>query len=611
MNKIKILAPQEALKIAAGEVIERPSNIVKEVIENSIDAQSTQISLYIEDSGKKLIRILDNGCGMTVDDAKLCFINHATSKIDKLDDLLDIHSFGFRGEALASISTVSKVTLITKTIDSELGVKIEYSENKLLSEQNLSCATGTDLQINDLFYNIPVRKKFLKQDETEWNQILNTFNAFCLSNTNIHFKLYKDEKLIINAPAVEKLNDRVSQLFGHNFGQNLISLIEKDLKEIQITGLISNHNFWQYGKHKIFIFVNNRYIKDVEITKALVKGYSGVLPPMRFPAGFIFINVPADFVDINVHPKKEEVRFLKPNTVNNFLQNLVKESLDNNIKNLLGKTNSINNQTNFHESDITYATTENNIAKNNFYTQELSQEIAQDFASPFVALEETKIRSNILRPRELEFEPEQSTIYKIETIETRPEFKIIGQFLSTYIISENNDNLVLIDQHAAHERIIYDELAQNFENKSGIRLMFPEIINLNEQDIETIKVAIPFLNKQGIELELFGKNQIAIKSSPPKIQNQSLKELVFEILESIKEFSNLDEEAFRKKLNDKVHAQISCKAAVKAGDTLSFDQMENIVKKLSNTTNPLLCPHGRPTTWILNKSFVEKNFKRK
>lgn len=688
MNKIKILPTEEALKISAGEVVERPSNIVKEIIENSIDAQSTQISLYIEEAGKKLIRIVDNGCGMTLDDAKLCFTNHATSKISNLQDLLNINSFGFRGEALASISSVSKVCLITKTNNSELGVKIEYSENKLLSQMSINCPVGTDVQIHDLFYNIPVRKKFLKQDETEWNQILNIFNAFCLSNINIHFKLYKDEKLVLNAPATQNLKDRTTQLFGYNFGQNLINIIEKtgspvaagddtphklsltyaqlssstpiedpvlthachpditldpsplchpepavaktmadklisvsnpnNNNLIKITGLISSHNFWQYGKHKIFIFVNNRYIKDIEITKALVKGYTGVLPPMRYPAAFIFITVSAHFVDINVHPKKEEVRFLKPNTVNNFLQNLVKESLDNNIKNLLGKAQTQYSSRQYRSvpdnSTQDNSEPDNSVPSNNFYAnsanQEITQELTHNFNTHFMQLEETKIRPNILHPRELEYEQAQDTIYKIDSVETRTEFKIIGQYLRTYIITQSEDNLILIDQHAAHERIIYDELTQNFENKSGIRLMFPEIINLNDQDLENIKFALPFLANQGIEIESFGKNQIAIKSSPPKIQNQSLQELIFEILESIKEFSNLDEELFRKKLNDRIHAQISCKAAVKAGDSLSFEQMENIVKKLQDTTNPLLCPHGRPTTWILNKYLIEKNFKR-
>lgn len=646
MNKIKILPPEEALKIAAGEVVERPSNIVKETLENSIDAGSTQISLYIKDSGKELIRIIDNGSGMSPDDAKLCFTTHATSKINNLNDLEQISSFGFRGEALASISSVSKVTLTTKTSNSELASQIEYSANKLISEEQVSAQTGSDLQIKELFYNTPVRKKFLRKGDTEWNQILNTFQAFCLSNLNIHFKLYKDEKLVINAPVVNQLTERSAQLWGHNFSQNMLNLIEANekefkQKEIKFSGIISTHNFWRYGKHQIFFFVNGRYIKDKDLNRALVKGYTGVLPPARFPAGFIFINVPNDFVDINVHPKKEEVRFLKPNTVTNYLQRLVKLSLDEHVKSLFGNNND-KNENHLQNDNITQNKTQPNIileqaihssnlnlsnsnlsntsnlgnkkehlsdseGNNNFQHQSKPLIVSDFFENRF---NETKIRSNILRPRELEHKKEQTTIYEEENVDTRKEFKIIGQMLRTYIIAQSGEDLVLIDQHDAHERIIYDRITKNFEKKEGTRLMFPEIINLSDSEIQQIKPAFKFLSKQGIEIEFFGKNQIAIKSSPPKIQNHSLKELIFEILDFIKENENLEEEIFRKKLNDRIHAQVACKSAIKAGDKISFEQMEQIVKDLQKTSNPLTCPHGRPTTWIISKHEIEKKFKR-
>lgn len=638
MNKIKILPTEEAQKIAAGEVVERPANIVKETLENSIDAYSTQISLYIEDSGKKLIRIQDNGCGMSNDDAKLCFITHATSKINNLDDLENISSFGFRGEALASISAVSKVDMATKTNKQELGIKIEYSQNQILSEEKISMPTGTDLQIKDLFYNIPVRKKFLKQNETEWNQILNTFQAFCLSNINIHFKLFKDGRLVINAPATEKQQERITQLWGHNFSQNLISLVSANPKhfknkDINFTGLISNHNFWRYGRQQIFFFVNNRYVKDKDLSKALVKGYTGVLPPARFPATFIFLNVPNDFVDINVHPKKEEVRFLKPKTVTNYLQRLVKETLDANVRGLFGNkdlnNNWIPNQTSNCRARL-WRTQKDDKTENQplIHSDLVSGSSNKNFHIPkfntnpkslfFESKAETKLAPNILRPRVLEYKKEQTTIYNKEesektfnTANTQNKFKIIGQFARTYIIAQSEQDLLLIDQHDAHERVIYDRITKKFENHHGTKLMFPEIIDLNSKEIEQIKQAQSFLLRQGIETEFFGKNQLAIKSSPPNIQNKSLKELIFEILEFIKENEKLDGETFRKKLNDRVHAQVACKSAIKAGDSLSFEQMEKIVNDLQKTTNPLTCPHGRPTTWLISRHSIEKQFKRK
>lgn len=633
MNKIKILSEKEAQKVAAGEVVERPANIVKETLENSIDAGSTQISLYIKESGKKLIRIQDNGCGMSYDDAKLCFATHATSKINSLDDLENITSFGFRGEALASISAVSKVTLKTKSVDNDLGIQIEYSQNKLISEEQISMPAGTDLEIEDLFYNIPVRKKFLKQDETEWNQILNIFQAFCLSNINIHFKLFKDDRLIINAPATEKLPERTTQLWGHNFSQNLISLISADPKhygalnkskndEIKFNGLISNHNFWRYGKQQIFLFVNGRYVKDIELNKALLKGYTGVLPVARFPAAFIFLNVPSDFVDINVHPKKEEVRFIKPMMVTNYLQRLIKETLDNNVKALFNINKNQSNQLDDPikltepqinspwEKETCPIKTNDHFIKNDNFINNNPILTENDFYNPNQESHEFKLASNILRPRILEYEKNQTSIYNEKEVDTRKEFKILGQFLRTYIIIQSDENLMLIDQHGAHERVIYDRITKKFENHEGTKLMFPEIIELKSNEIEQIKQALEFLLKQGIETEFFGKNQLAIKSSPPKIQNQSLKELIFEILEFIKENEKLESEIFRKKLNDKVHAQISCKSAVRSGDTLTIEEMQKIVEGLYKTENPLTCPHGRPTTWIISKNQIEKQFKR-
>lgn len=639
MNKIKILPEKESLRIAAGEVVERPSNIVKEILENSIDAGSTQISLYIKDSGKELIRIVDNGSGMSPDDAKLCFVAHATSKINNINDLEQISSFGFRGEALASISSVSKVMLITKTSNSELATQIEYSANRLISEEQVSAQMGSDLRIKELFYNIPVRKKFLRKGDTEWNQILNIFQALSLSNLNIHFKLYKDDKLVINAPAVKQIMERSAQLWGHNFSQNMINLVaanEKEFrqKEIKLSGIISTHNFWRYGKHQIFFFVNGRYIKDKNLNRGLIKGYMGVLPPARFPAAFIFISVPNNFVDINVHPKKEEIRFLKPNTVTNYLQRLVKLSLDEHVKNLLANDNKKNkvplqpdnigehgSQSNIRLEQSIEASNLNLLNRLDDKKKQLvgldENRHFQSHAKPLIVndffedrLNETKIRSNILRPRELEYKKEQKTIYEKKNIDRPKEFKIIGQILKTYIIVQSGEDLVLIDQHAAHEIIIYDRITKNFEQKEGTRLMFPEIINLTDSEIEQIKPAFKFLSKQGIDVEFFGKNQIAIKSSPPKIGNHSLKELISEILDFIKENENLEEELFRKKLNDRVQAQVACKSAIKAGDEISFEQMNQIVNDLQKTSNPLTCPHGRPTTWIISKHEIEKKFKR-
>jgi len=619
MNKIKILSPQEAQKIAAGEVVERPANIIKEIIENSIDAQATQISLSVEKAGQNLIQITDNGCGMTQEDAKLCFHPHATSKINNLDDLTTISSFGFRGEALASISAVSKVTLITKvniqdqTTD-DLGTKLEYLNGQFIKIEKIACPQGTQLIIKDLFYNTPVRKKFLKREETEWNQIQQVFYSFCLSNIKIHFKFFKDNKLILNAPPVENLKDRASQIWGHNFSQNLIILeknVQQNLKQknvinFKISGLISNHNFSRYGRQQIFFFTNNRWIKNQELSKALLKGYLNVLPPAKFPAAFIFIEIENDQVDINVHPKKEEVRFIRPKTIENRLQLLVQQTLENNLtKSLQPKTSQEPTYSEYQEATTIKASSE--------LKTDTLPEFSRKLSSTKPNILSTLLNQNPFEQKASFVHPELCRRVENKPIETTISYqnKIIGQLFQTYILIESQDEFIIIDQHAAHERILYEKFLKNFEKKEGTKLMFPEIINLKPNHLKHILNEKEFLSNQGICIEQFGENQIAIKTSPPKIQNHSLKEFILEMAEFIDENEQLEKEQFRKKLNEHMHSQLACKMAIKAGDTLSFEQMQQLIDDLQKTTNRLVCVHGRPTNWVISKYQVEKNFKRK
>ncbi|KKQ33498.1 MAG: mismatch repair protein MutL protein [candidate division TM6 bacterium GW2011_GWF2_37_49] len=626
MNKIKVLQADQAQKIAAGEVIERPSNVIKEIIENSIDAGATQISLFIEDTGKNLIRVVDNGCGMTSDDAQMCFLPHATSKITSMDELENIDSFGFRGEALASISAVSRVTLITKLNrlqDSDAGIKVEFVDGKVRDVQPASCNVGTDISIHSLFYNVPVRKKFLKQDETEWNLIQSIFHAFCLSHTAIHFKLFRDDKMVLNAPTVTDIKTRVSQIWGNNISQNLLELTPKKHAEnwLDFYGYISNHNFWRYGRTHIFFFVNNRWIKNSELSKALLKGYLNVLPPAKFPAAFIFATVDKTFVDVNCHPKKEEVRFLKPATVQARLQEVVKATLEINISAQLSpqKTVSIFEETptNFEYKDQYFVEksfasglniqqpnfTEN---KSKFYHNNDAAD--SDFISPLIKINSVlQYKESVVNQTQddIDFGRDQSINQDYYN------FKIIGQLFNTYIVLENGDDLIIIDQHAAHERILYEKMLKNFERKDGVRLMFPEILKLTEHQINLLLEHQDFLNNQGIEFDVFGKSEISIKSGPVALVKASLQELILEIVNFIDENEEMDNDVFRKKLNEHTHSHLACKSAIKAGDELSVLQMQNLVQELQKTNNRFICVHGRPTTWTIKRPDLEKNFKRR
>ena len=308
MNCIKQLSPQEIQKIAAGEVLERPANAVKELVENALDAQATAISIYVEDAGKQRIRVIDNGCGMTPDDARMCFAHHATSKISTVHDLQQCFTFGFRGEALSSIAAVSKVLLNTRKAAAECGTQIIIEQSEILQQESISCAVGTDIDVTNLFFNVPARKKFLKAKETELRQITLLFQAFCLDYPNVHFRLHSDRVQTFNCPPVTSLQDRTMQLWDQKLAGHMIEIEATDTKtKSELSGIITSHQYFRYDRSCIFFFINKRWVKSHQLQKALLKGYLNVLPPERYPAAFLFLTVDPAQLDINIHPRKEEV----------------------------------------------------------------------------------------------------------------------------------------------------------------------------------------------------------------------------------------------------------------------------------------------------------------
>lgn len=610
MAIIKVLTPHEAQKIAAGEIVERPAHIVKELIENSIDAGATQISCYIQSAGKKLIRIVDNGCGMEQDDALLCFARHATSKISCLDDLQALISFGFRGEALASIAAVSNISLTTKPIGSELGINVIYHAGNLMQQQSVACQQGTDITVMDLFAQLPARKKFLKQDDTEWNQIVNLFHAFCLSHLNIHFQLYQHDKLILNAPATTTLKDRACQIWDANLANNLIDLhgpSRHNLTWCNISGVISEHHVWRYNKAMFFFFVNNRWIKDIELSKAVMKGYQEVLPPGKFPVVFIKLSAEPTHVDINVHPKKEEVRFASQAQVSSLLQHLITTTLEQTLHKKIAlpvfsqPTPRENRPSRFEILPPSVDRIPNKLESptSNYLHQHANNSPIDPHPLP------SSLTSTLL-PKT------QSIMASTDPITNSQEGKIIGQLFKTYIIIEYEDSCVIIDQHAAHERILYEQFKNKFIQREGTKLLFPLIVTLqNSMALERLLTEQTFFLQQGIMLEQFGAREIAITSCAPDLTNSDLVELLKECTDIMLEHEILDTEHMRKKLYEHVHSHLACKTAIKAGDLLSPDKMKNLVKTLSDTENKNICIHGRPTSWTLPKMEFEKKFRRK
>ena len=609
MPKIHQLSLQEIQKIAAGEVIDRPANIVKELVENSLDAGATHIKICIEDGGKKLVRVIDNGCGMAPDDAKLCFAHHATSKIRSLHDLEQCSTHGFRGEALSSISAVSRITMVTKPEEMAIGTKLELVDGIITEELSVPANTGTDMAIADLFYNIPARKKFLKTRDTEWRQILRLIQAYCLEYTNIHIELVCDNNSVLNCPPTKTLESRIAQVWDYDMSNAMLPAhIEDTNQHIAIDGVISHHHYARYDRNSIFIFVNHRWVKNQHLMKALLKGYTNVLPPARFPAGVISITVDPAAVDINIHPRKEEVKFLHPHTVEGLLHECIKKTLEKrlekNIESVASNTPA-NNVRDIYTSCIMPCNKDDSpLGILQSHTIIRSQEMPAPIQD--IPLHTTPGIDNTEPIQKPQIQETNLTI-AAPVMEEDWHAMVIGQYNNTYIMIEQDDGLLLIDQHAAHERILYEQFATRFEDIATVKILFPAIIHVTAEDIALLEPHLEILHSHGIQVESFGKNQLIVSATPVHLQHVNMTELIKQFIGLLHTEQQTD---MTQHITDKLRAMMACKAAVKAGDSLSMVQMQQIIKDLRHTPNKLTCPHGRPTSWLLEIREIEKKFKR-
>lgn len=606
-SRIKKLAPEEAQKISAGEVVERPANIVKELIENSIDAGATHVTIYIEDGGKQLIRIVDNGYGMSEQDAQRCFEHHATSKLTSVNDLQTINTFGFRGEALSSIASVSNVTLITKQKEAAIGTQVTLEGSKNIEVTSAPCTVGTDITIRNLFYNVPARKKFLKTRDTEMRRIANLVHALCLNHINIDFSFFCDGKRLINCPIAHSLSARITQLKNSQYVTNLLPIETTETRgNIRITGMISNHYFFRYDRNSIFFFVNNRWIKNQHLSRALLRGYLNVTPPARFPAAYIFITLDSTDVDINIHPRKEEVTFLHSRTVENTLTQAVKKCLEDNLSAHIAPQPQQNFQPIFQAHSTSPITLENNVA----HKTEQAFPTPQEFMSASPTNINRPTHTSTLSAPQTFLQPlvKQEIIIEEKKEST---FKLLGQLNKTYIIIEKEEGMFVVDQHAAQERILYELFSKRFNDLPTIQLLFPQTITLTKDEISLVEPHLGIFKKSGIEVELFSETQLTVHATPIHIKHISFEELIRESISWIKEYHTLDSSDFFKAVNEKLHAQMACKAAVKAGNSLDEKQMIQLLNDLEKADNRFTCPHGRPTGWLLSTHDIEKKFKRK
>jgi len=649
MAKIYQLPPEEIHKIAAGEVVERPANIAKELIENALDAGATHITLFVEEGGKKLLRVVDNGCGMSHEDARMSIVHHATSKIRSVHDLNSLITFGFRGEALSSISSVSRMKLVTKEEEALEGYKLLIEDGKVKEEGYVATTTGTDISIADIFYNVPARRKFLKTDETEWRAIHNVVHAFALAYPTHGFTLYHNNKLIIKCQPAEEYYDRLRLLYDKYFVSAALTCSSSfiDLKNtaalmgLTCEGIITSPQYIRYDRSSIYIFVNKRWVKNPKLTQALIKGYANVLPAGRYPAAVLNITCDPENVDINIHPRKEEVQFLHQRAIEQALEQMVRKTLETHTTT---STQLTNNQ--LLTNQVAYAPNNLDLVKNTaFQAAYKAPSLSEPFTSRLNSAEmpdkhsvahfsavlekvfaleplpeptdlqktsETQAFEAPLKQMPLEEIDQESSLKTAENIASETQaYKLIGNYKNTYILIENQEGLVLIDQHAAHERILYEQFASRFHEVAVSTLIAPVIISVTKQEIELIEQHANLFLAYGIALEPVGPGQYALKTAPVMIKHKDLTDTIKQLLAEIQDCVEPDNSLFEKALHHAVRAQMACKAAVKAGDVLTHEHMHELVTTLHKTPMRFSCPHGRPTSWTLRLFEIERSFKRK
>ncbi len=610
---IKLLPESIANQIAAGEVVQRPASVVKELIENSIDAGAQEITLIVKEAGKSLIQIIDDGNGMSETDARMSFERHATSKIRKSEDMFSIKSMGFRGEALASIAAVAQVEMKTKTADEEIGTSITIDGSQFKGQQNVSCQKGTLLFVRNLFFNVPARRNFLKSNPVELRHIMDEFHRLALAMPEIAFTFYQNDLEVFNLKP-SKLSHRIVSLFGKNYREQLIPCKE-DTEEIAIKGYIGKANFIKKSRGEQFIFVNNRYIKSNYLNHAIVSAYEGLIPEGTFPFFVLFIDIDPKHIDVNVHPTKTEIKFDDERSVYSLIKTSVRKSLGTfNITPALD----FGADTNFRlhtsvapSSGLSSSERDYSQFKNTDREASNLKNWEQLYAG---ALENETIEAETKRemvakgtPLALTFE---SAINKmdenIQHVEEGAKQNIF-QFHLSYIVTPVKSGLMIIDQQTAHERIFYERYLKILENYSGSsqQLLFPETIQLNPSDFSLVKELEKEIKGVGFAFEYFGENALVINGVPSLIHADSGK-VVFEgVLEDYKrnflEYKNSNLENLARSM--------ATNSGIKRGKKLTTEEMKSFVDQLFGCKNPNYSPNGRLIYYILGLEKIEDIFK--
>jgi DNA mismatch repair protein MutL len=589
-NRIVVLSEETANKIAAGEVVERPASIVKELVENSIDAGATDIRVELERGGCQSITVVDNGLGIEYEDVALVFERHATSKINSFEDIYRISSFGFRGEAMPSIASIARVELLTRRKDDLAGTKAIVGAGVIQEISPAGCPPGTQIHVTKIFENVPARRKFLKTEATEQSLCLDAVTRLALAHPEIRFQVQSKGRNILTLPQAMDISERISMVMGSDFSEHCLT-IRAQKKELSLFGLISRPDFTRSNSKNIFLFVNKRFVRDNSVTHAILSAYRQVIEARRYPAAVLFLDLPSSDVDINVHPAKMEVRFKDSRAIYEFISGTVGEILSS------GETTkgSFAYRLTPREKMITPAfrpmRQESSPVPEGLYSrQNLQQAISQDLLS-----------------RRIE---EAGTAYdQDQKSADYANLHYLGQFARTYLIFARDDGLVLIDQHAAQERIILEKLKKS-SGRENIRqsLLLPEIVTLSPGQIDLFTPHIDFLQEIGLDIEIFGRDAVVIKALPVILPQIQSREIIADILDQLSDQTTKPDLAARK---EKILAALACRAAIKANTILTREEVMALYSELEATPFNSTCPHGRPISIIFSLGELERMFKRK
>lgn len=613
---IKVLNDLTINKIAAGEVVEGPYSVIKELIENAIDAKATNITVEIKEGGKKYIRISDNGAGIYHDDIEVAFMRHATSKIIDLEDLDTISTLGFRGEALASIASVSHVEIVTKPKDQNYGISVNIVGGKILSKKEVGCPDGTTIIVKNLFFNTPARLKFMKSPQAETTKISEMLSRLSLSKPDIVFKYINNNNIMFTTPGNNNLGQTILSILDKDLFKNLIPLNEST-NDITIRGFISQPTYVRGNRSYEILFVNNRYIKSKLIYKAIEDAYKEKLPINKFPICILNIEICPRHIDVNVHPAKTEVKFHNDTDIYNLIYNAVinKLSEKTTLSKLTFENKQFNNKssndvdntrksedyldTSFNENKSTYTTYNNNKP----IETQISLKGVHN-TNEFREIKDMNIESAVT---EKNFDDSHQEITQKNFLDNLLyNYRVVGQLFNTYIILEKDLSMYLIDQHAAHEKLVFNQMLQEFNNGSIVTqsLLEPKILELAHEDFLVVTQHIDRFQKLGFKMECFGHNTIIIREVPLIMGVPRDYSFLIELLDQLKS-ENYSDTYFNETIIRK-----SCREAIKANDRLNISEITKLIDDLSSLEPPLTCPHGRPIILSLSKYEIEKSFKR-